>query len=118
MQLSGNQSLALDFAPALPVGAQVLSVQQDGKAVTYQVEDHASDLHAVAQVNVSGSSTIEVRYRGGVAIDVVWQPVLEARNSIKSACAAHHLYKANPGDAGRGPARPSLRCPPVYSLEH
>jgi hypothetical protein len=81
LRFSGNQPVALDFAPALPVGAQVLSVQQDGKSVDYRVEDHGSDLHVIAQINVNGSTTIEVRYRGGVAIDVIWQPVLEGDSS-------------------------------------
>jgi hypothetical protein len=81
VQFSGTRSVALDFAPALPMGSEVLSVQQDGKPVSYRVEEYGSDLHAMAQIKVNGSSRIEVRYRAGVAIDVVWHPLLEGDSS-------------------------------------
>ena len=81
VQFSGTKSVVLDFAPALPMGSEVLSVQQDGKSLSYRVEEHGSDLHVVAQMNVNGSSSIEVKYRGGVAIEVVWHPILEGDQS-------------------------------------
>jgi len=77
VQISGTAPTTLDFAPALPMGGEIMSAEQDGKPLRYRVEQHGSDLHLVAHTTISGRSRIEVRYRGGVAVDVVWQPLLE-----------------------------------------
>jgi hypothetical protein len=81
IRFSGAQPVTIDYSPALPAGSEEVSVQQDGKPVTFQLEDHGSDLHAAARLRVIGSSRIEVRYRGGVAAQVVWHSRLEGDSS-------------------------------------
>ena len=81
VQYSGAEPMTLDFAPALPMGAEVISVQQDGTPLDYRVEQNGSDLHIAARTKVNRTSRIEVRYRSGVAIEVVWYPLLEGDGS-------------------------------------
>ena len=57
-------------------------MEQDGKAVTYQVQTNASDVHATAQLKIAGRSRIVVRYRAGVAVEVGWHPLLEGDQSV------------------------------------
>ena len=81
VQISGTVPRTLDFAPALPMGAEITSVEQDGRPLRYRTDQQTSDLHLAAQTKLSGRSRLEVRYRGGVAFDVVWQPLLEGDTS-------------------------------------
>ncbi|MFN7994744.1 MAG: GH116 family glycosyl hydrolase [Bryobacteraceae bacterium] len=81
LEFSGTQPISVRFSPALPAGAEGISLEQDGHSVPFQVEDHSSDVHATAKVTVAGKSRIEVKYRGGVAVQVAWHPVLEGEAS-------------------------------------
>jgi len=45
--------------------------------VPFQTEDNGSDVHVHITLTSVAKTTIEVRYRGGVAVDVPWQPLLE-----------------------------------------
>lgn len=81
LETSGTEPLSLRFSPALPAGSTVLSVLEDGKPVQFQIESHESDVHAQIKVKVLKKSKIEVRYQPGVAIEVVWRPLLEGEAS-------------------------------------
>jgi hypothetical protein len=81
LEFSGNRPVSLDFSPALPAGSQVVSVNQDGKPVKYDVEDFGSDVHARVRTKVQRRTALEIRYRPGIAIETVFQPVLEGESS-------------------------------------
>lgn len=81
LETSGAAPLSLRFSPALPAGSTVLSVLEDGKPVQFQIESHNSDVHAQIKVMVLKKSKIEVRYQPGVAIEMVWRPLLEGETS-------------------------------------
>jgi hypothetical protein len=67
----------LVFSPALPAGATVYSVKVQGKAVPFKTEDNGSDVHVQVNLKFLAKTTIEVLYRGGIGVDVPWQPILE-----------------------------------------
>jgi hypothetical protein len=77
IQFSSSQPVTIDFSPALPAGAEDISVQQDGRPVAFRAEEHGSDTHVIAQFQVAGRSRIEVRYRAGVAVEAAWHLLLE-----------------------------------------
>jgi hypothetical protein len=77
----GVPALGLEFSPALPAGATVISVMQEGKSVPFQTEDEGSDVHVHVKLAPVIKTTIEVRYRGGISVDVPWQPILEGDSS-------------------------------------
>lgn len=81
VETTGVPAFALEFAPALPAGAMPISMMQDGKSVPFQVEDNGSDVHVRAKLGPVTRTTIEVRYRGGISVDVPWQPILEGDSS-------------------------------------
>jgi hypothetical protein len=71
----------VDFSPALAAGATVASVKHEGKSVPFQIEDNGSDVHVHVTLTSVAKTTIAVRYRGGVGVDVPWQPILEGDSS-------------------------------------
>jgi hypothetical protein len=77
LDLSDAEPIALDFSPALPAGASIVSVLQDGKPIRVQTETQDSDVHARVSTQVVRSVQFEIRYRGGVAVESIWQPVIE-----------------------------------------
>ena len=77
LQFSGAQPVALDFTPALPAGSEVLSVEQDGKSVPFRPVVNGSDVHVSSELKVERMSHIQVRYRPGVGVGVIWHPLLE-----------------------------------------
>lgn len=79
---SGSQTVRLQFSPALPMGAQILSVKQDGKTMQYQVEDRGSDVRVAIATSFSTATQIEVRYKQGVALQVESMPLLEGDRSV------------------------------------
>jgi hypothetical protein len=81
LEISGQQPVSLDFSPALPAGASITSVLQDGKAIPYQTDMRDSDVHVRLQTKLVRSSSFVIHYRGGVAVESVWQPVLEGDTS-------------------------------------
>lgn len=77
IQSSGSQTVKLQFSPALPMGSIVLSVEQDGKPVHFEVKDRGSDVHALVTTSFSARTRIEVHYRPGLALEVEWLRLLE-----------------------------------------
>jgi hypothetical protein len=59
----------------------VISVMQEGRPVLFQTEDKGSDVHVHVKLASVTKTTIEVRYRGGIGVDVPWQPILEGDSS-------------------------------------
>jgi hypothetical protein len=49
--------------------------------VGFRTEDTGSDVHVHLKVNLVSKSTIEILYRGGIAVDVPWQPIMEGDSS-------------------------------------
>jgi hypothetical protein len=81
LSTAGVPAFGLEFSPALPAGAAVVSVTQSGKSVPFQTEENGSDVHVHVNLAAVIKSTIEVRYRGGISVDVPWQPILEGDSS-------------------------------------
>lgn len=77
----GSESADLTFSPALPAGATAYSVKVQGKSVPFKTEDNGSDVHIRVSTKMMAKTAIEVLYRGGLAVDVPWQPLLEGDNS-------------------------------------
>ncbi len=71
----------LEFSPALPAGATIASVTQQGRLVPFQTTDNGSDVHVQVKLSSVTKAAIEVRYRGGISVDVPWQPILEGDSS-------------------------------------
>jgi len=81
LNTTGFAPFRLEFSPALPAGATVDSVKQEGKSVPFQTEVNNSDVHVHVALTSVGKATIEVRYHGGVGVDVPWQPLIEGDSS-------------------------------------
>jgi Glycosyl-hydrolase family 116, catalytic region len=81
LNTTGVPSFDLEFSPALPAGATVVSVTQQGKSVPFKTMDNGSDVHVQVKLASVTKATIEVRYRGGISVDVPWQPILEGDSS-------------------------------------
>jgi Glycosyl-hydrolase family 116, catalytic region len=81
LETRGVSPFRVEFSPALPAGATVDSVKQDGRSVAFQTEDNGSDVHVHVTLTSVAKTMIEVRYRGGVGVDVPWQPILEGDSS-------------------------------------
>ena len=77
LDFSSAEPVALDFSPALPAGASIISILQDGNPIRIQPQAQDSDIHAQIHTQVRRSTQFEIRYRGGVAVESVWQPVIE-----------------------------------------
>jgi Mannosylglycerate hydrolase MGH1-like glycoside hydrolase domain len=77
----GAESSELMFWPALPPGATAYSVKVQGKSVPFQMENNGSDIHVKVNTEILSKTSIEVFYRGGIAMDVPWQPLLEGDTS-------------------------------------
>lgn len=92
LEASVSTPITLEFSPALPAGASIVSVTQDGKSVPFQTEDHGSDVHVSVSVSVTGKSELVVRYRAGVAVEVDWQPLLEgdASKNLRVLNCSYH----------------------------
>jgi hypothetical protein len=78
---TGSQKVTLHFSPALPMGAAVLSVEQDGKPLHFEVEDRGSETLAVINTDFSATTQIVVRYKPGVALEADRLPLLEGDTS-------------------------------------
>ena len=79
---TGVSPFELEFSPALPAGATVVSVKQRGKIGA--VSDRGQWQRRSCPRRSSRRSpkpAIEVRYRGGISVDVPWQPILEGDSS-------------------------------------
>jgi len=74
---SGSQAVTLQFSPALPMGSTVLSVKQDGKPLTYRMEQSESGSYAVVTTSLSAATEIEIRYQPGVALEAERLPLME-----------------------------------------
>jgi len=81
LSTTGVSPLQLEFSPALPAGATVDSVTHEGKSVPFKTEDNGSDVHVRVALSSIAQTTLEVRYHGGVGVDVPWQPLLEGESS-------------------------------------
>lgn len=81
LEVTPGISPDLVFSPALPAGAIPYSVKVQGKVVGFRTEDTGSDVHVHLKVNLVSKSTIEILYRGGIAVDVPWQPIMEGDSS-------------------------------------
>jgi len=81
LNLVGNPLAEFEFSPALPGGATVDSVKQDGKSIPFQAEDHGSDVHVRVKLKSVAKVTLEIVYRNGVGVDVPWQPIQEGDTS-------------------------------------
>jgi hypothetical protein len=47
----------------------------------FKTEDNGSDVHVHVTLSSVAKTTIEVRYHGGIGVDVPWQPLLEGDSS-------------------------------------
>lgn len=81
LESSRAEPIALQFSPALPAGSTLVSVLQDGKPLRFETQEQASDVHVRVAVRCVSKTQIEVRYQPGVAVEVVWQPLLEGDTS-------------------------------------
>jgi hypothetical protein len=81
LSTTGVVPLQLQFSPALTAGATVDSVTHEGKSVPFKTEDNGSDVHVYVTLSFAAKTTLEVRYHGGVGVDVPWQPLLEGDSS-------------------------------------
>jgi hypothetical protein len=81
LNTTGVPAFELEFSPALPAGATVVSATQQGKSVPFKTTDNGSDVHVQVKLSSITKATIEVRYRGGISVDVPWQPILEGDSS-------------------------------------
>jgi glycogen debranching enzyme len=81
LEISGGEPVSLDFSPAVPAGASITSVLQDGKPISFQTDIHDGDVHVQLQTKLVRSSSFEVRYRGEVAFESIWQRVLDGDTS-------------------------------------
>ena len=63
--------VALVFSPEIPLGAEHLRAQWNGKAMNARIEPNPQDAHAIVTVTVpNGKSHCVLRYQGGVSVDV------------------------------------------------
>ncbi len=81
LSTTGVVPLQLQFSPALGAGATVDSVTHEGKSVPFKTEDNGSDVHVYVTLSFVAKTTLEVRYHGGVGVDVPWLPLLEGDSS-------------------------------------
>lgn len=81
LSTTGIAPFCLEFSPALPAGATVDSVMQEGKPVPFQTEVNSVDVHVHVTLTSPPKTTIEVRYHGGIGVDVPWQPLMEGDSS-------------------------------------
>jgi hypothetical protein len=81
LEVTGIAPTELVFSPALPAGATPYSVRVEGKPIHFQQEDTGSDIHVTVKLNRVSKTTVEILYRGGVGVDVPWQPILEGDSS-------------------------------------
>ena len=61
-------SLLVHASPALPLGATVRRVSVDGREVPVRVENTPHDVHALADVPLTGSAQVVVDYAGGFEV--------------------------------------------------
>jgi len=78
---SGSQAIALQFSPTLPLGSTVLSAEQDGKALSYGVEEREGATLAVVHAVFSEATKIVIRYKPGVALEAERLPLMEGDSS-------------------------------------
>lgn len=81
VEITPGLSPKLVFSPALPAGAIPYSVKVQGKAVRFRTEDTGGDVHVHLNLNAVSKTTIEILYRGGIAVDIPWQPIIEGDSS-------------------------------------
>ena len=67
-RLSGTGRLHARIAPALPLGARLLSARVNGADVPLQTEESAHDVHAVVETDIGDEVRVELEYRGGVEL--------------------------------------------------
>ena len=77
IDFSSGPASTLQYSPALPAGAVVVSVLQEGKPIPFKTEEQGSDMHVLVTLVSITKAKIEVRYKGGVSVDVPWQPLRE-----------------------------------------
>jgi hypothetical protein len=73
LNTTGVPAVELEFSPALPAGATVVSVTQQGKSVPFQATDNGSDVH----VQVGLTSVIKA-FRFHLTVDTLPSEVLQA----------------------------------------
>ncbi len=71
----------VEFAPALPAGAEILEAVVDGKPVRYTQTDNDADRQVAVGFSLRERAAVKIRYRGGVTALVESQPVLEGETS-------------------------------------
>ncbi|HEX7119552.1 MAG TPA: GH116 family glycosyl hydrolase [Longimicrobiales bacterium] len=60
--------LAARIAPALPLGARVVRVTVNGRDAAVHVEETASDVHPVVELELEDEALVEIEFRGGVEV--------------------------------------------------
>jgi hypothetical protein len=71
-RLTSGAPIFLRVAPALPLGARIDRIVVNDSDVPVESEESLHDVHAVAEVKLTGDAQIEVHYEGG--IDVLTPP--------------------------------------------
>ena len=84
-RLTSGAPMFLRVAPALPLGSRIDRIVVNDSDVPVQSEESLHDVHAVAEVRLTGDAQIEVHYEGG--IDVLTPPehvdIGEASHELK-----------------------------------
>ena len=81
VSISNASAVQLEYSPALPAGAKVTAVFRDGQPIPYEVSDYGSDVHSAVKLALTGRTTLEVRFSGGVILDVPSDAPLEGGTS-------------------------------------
>jgi hypothetical protein len=68
VRAAGEGAVALELAPALPLGATVTGVRVNGEAAPHVAEASAYDVHAAVTASLDSSLVVEFDLRGGLEI--------------------------------------------------
>jgi hypothetical protein len=60
--------LFIRFAPALPLGARIISARVDDRDVPVQAEVSAHDVHPVVELTLLASAEVQIEYEGGMEV--------------------------------------------------
>ena len=65
---SGDRPVALELAPALPLGATVTAVRVNGSPAQFDVETSAYDVHATVAATLESTLVVDLDVRGGLEV--------------------------------------------------
>src|SRR5690606_33598518 len=65
---SGDRPVALELAPALPLGATVTAVRVNGSPAQFDVETSAYDVHATVAATLDSTLVVDLDVRGGLEV--------------------------------------------------